>query len=100
MPATVSSQSREYVVVPVDTVSGGQELDTAVATVEFSFTKSGEPATWHAGDWQQVSQNVFARILVGTGGTVALADGDYTVWLKVTQTPEVVVKPAGRLLVS
>lgn len=101
MTARINSLSKEYVVVQVSTNPGGAAINTAVATVEFAFITEGEPSSWTSGEWTTSGQNTYARILVGTGSTVgALANGTYTVWLRISQTPEVVVRPAGTLVVT
>lgn len=101
MTARISSLSKEYVIVQVDTSPGGQTLSIGTASVEFAFPASGEPLTWFTGEWQTVSQQNYARVLVGPGSTVGvLPDGVYTVWIRVSQNPETVVRPAGVLVVT
>lgn len=103
MPARISSLSKEYLVVPVKTNPGGVAVNTAIATVEFAFLAGGEPqeADWKNGEWTSSGQTDYARVLIGPGSTAgALSDGNYTVWLRVSQSPEVVVRPAGSLTVS
>lgn len=99
----IPSLSREYVQVPV-TVTG---IDAATVrsstTVQFAFLSdlAAEPATgdWVAGDWTSSGQ-LAARCLVGPGGTVALANGDYNIWWKVTGAVEAPVRSAGKLRVT
>lgn len=99
--ATISSLSKEYIIVPVETSPGGESIHTGVASVEFAFPQVGEPTTWFNGEWQTVGQKTYARVLVGPGSTVGtLGDGTYVVWLRVTQNPETVVRPAGLLKVT
>lgn len=52
------------------------------------------------GTWQASVQPFIALCLVGPGGAVQLAQGQYNVWLKITATPEVPVKWCGILQVT
>lgn len=74
-------------------------------TVQMAFVASGDP---QSGDWNTASwaaqQNLpttqgIAQCLVGPGGTIALATGTYTIWVKVTDSPEVPVQVAGLLTI-
>ncbi len=93
----LSSLSREYVRVPVTA-----NADPTASPVELAFVLDGEPGPqdWVVGSWEKVGSTYFARALVGPGGDKVLADGTYSVWVRVTAPPEVPVFRAGLLAVS
>lgn len=98
----ISSLSREYVRCPISATEAGVTVNPSVDTVVMAFTLDGaEPAAadWKAATWETAGTTYYARCLVGPGGTVVLPDGVYTVWVKVTDNPEVPVLRAGRALV-
>lgn len=89
MPPEIVSLSKEYVYVPVKA-----GVDLAALPVEVALTTNGaEPvgADWRTAAWDQGR----ARVLVGP-----LPDGRYSVWVRVTATPEVPVMKAGLLDVT
>ena len=57
-----------------------------------------QDADWIAGDWEAGGPPFFATMLVGPGadqlGGKELAAGDYVVWVKVVDQPEIPVRPA------
>lgn len=99
---TMSSTSRQYLRLPVSATWQGVTQDPTGDTVEFAAVPPGsEPSTWTAGSWETDTttdpDTHWARILVsGTagGGTLALADGTYDLWIRVTDSPE---RPAQRI---
>lgn len=83
IPAT----SVEYVKVPVTASVALSSLPVEMAVI----TGTADPAE---GDWQSASwDNGYARLLVGP----LTADTSYTVWVRVTSTPEIPVMQAGSL---
>ncbi|WP_206061614.1 hypothetical protein [Nonomuraea basaltis] len=74
---------------------------TATEQVEIAFTAPGvEPveSDWRDAEWKAGSlteRGAVAQILVGPGGTVALPDGSYQAWVRVTAPVEQPVLPAG-----
>lgn len=95
----ISSLSREYVRCEVRASANGVQVDPTVDIVEFAAVTVGtEPSSWTAGGWETVPGPIyFARIMVGglgSSATLALADGLYDVWVRVTDSPE---KPAWRV---
>jgi len=80
-------------------------VDPTSDTVQMAFV-NGEPTSgdWKTATWEADSSTnpttYYARCLVGPGGTVTLSDGDYQVWVKITDSPEVPVLKAGRLVVT
>ncbi|TMR99523.1 hypothetical protein [Nonomuraea basaltis] len=90
----ISSLSREWIPYFVRGATGSE-------IVEIAFTPPGVepgPADWHPGEWKSDSvtkRGAVARILLGPGGTVALGDGSYQAWVRVTAPVEQPVLPAG-----
>jgi hypothetical protein len=86
--------------------SGVRTNPTTVPVFMAFMQDGGEPG---AGDWNDAiwdtdntgSEPIYeARCLIGPAAPVALTDGSYRVWVKVADSPEVVVIPAGRLVVT
>jgi hypothetical protein len=103
--ASISSLSTEYVKVQVTFTVAGTDTDPTGDTVQMAFKAPGtDPAggDWVTGSWETDSTVAskpirYARALVGPAGKV-LAKGNYTVWVKVTDTPEVPAMQAPGLL--
>lgn len=104
-PSVIAAASLEYVRVRLDAEEAGVQVDPTSLTVSMAFMVSGSPVS---GDLKTASWEVdettrpttyYARCLVGPGGAVALKPGIYTVWVKVTDSPEVPLIPAGPLKV-
>lgn len=96
MNLEISSQSRQYVKVPVAAKLAGAAVNPTGDTVQMAFPFTGaDPATWYAAAWETDSTSspatYLARTTVGPGGTAVLAVGTYDVWVKVTDSPEVPV---------
>ena len=106
MAVRINSLSKEYVRVEVRAKLAGAVVNVSTDVVEMAFPAAKvDPVS---GDWKTATWEVdtttdpdryFARCLVGTGGTVSLADGLYDVWVRVTDSPEMPVKKAGQLVV-
>jgi hypothetical protein len=94
----IPAVSVEYVHVPV---TSDVQLDTqAVQIVFLGATASPTDATtWNDAEWEgSAGTTRSARILIGTGSDVGeLAAGTWSVWVKVTDTPEVPVRSAGTI---
>lgn len=93
----ISSASVEYVRVPISAREAGSAVDPTADTVTMAFTAGTTPTTWIAATWETDTTTTpttyYARTLVGPGNTV-LAAGTWTVWVKVTDSPEVPVLQA------
>lgn len=91
--------SLQYVPVIVTAMGGNPTTDV----VAMAFTTSGEPqpGDWKSATWDTTTalgaNQYLAQCLVGPGGTVQLAAGQYSIWVKVTDNPEVPILPAGTL---
>lgn len=101
----VSRASTEYIRVPMASERSGAPYDPTGDTVQMAFlTGAGPP---ESGDWKTASWDTDsttypptyrAQCLIGpAGGTVTLTAGVYSVWVKVTDSPEVPVKRAGQI---
>lgn len=104
--ASISSLSKEYVKTEVSFTVAGVDTDPTADIVQFAFVApGGDPVTWYSGSWEVDNTTPskplrYARCLVGPGGAVTLAKGDYIVWLKIGDSPEIPVKQAGLLEVQ
>ena len=104
MLAEIAASSVEYVRVPVSASEAGSTVDPTADTVQMAFISGASaPAS---GDWKTASwetdatttpDTYYARCLVGSA--ITLTAGTYTVWVKVTDSPETPVKRAGLLRV-
>jgi hypothetical protein len=96
---SISSMSSEYIQVPVMAQIGGQPYNPTNDSIYFSFVQGyyGNPSVWILGSWSTTVQGTYlAQCLIGQAGNV-LQPGTYTVWLKITDSPEVPVKQAGTI---
>ena len=104
----ISSSSREYVLVDIAATVAGVVQDPTGDTVEFAaVTPGSEPSSWTAGSWETDTttdpDTYAARILIsgtGGGGTLALADGTYDLWVRITDSPERPARPVCRLVIT
>lgn len=93
------AQSVEYVRIPVTAVNGaGTALNLSGDTVQVAATRSNASPT--VADWRPaVWDNGQARILIG-GPDFTLTPGDWNLFVKVTDNPELPVLRAGTLTVT
>lgn len=100
---TISASSLEYVRCAVKSTLNGAPYNPTNDAVQFSFTTGpSAPGTWNTGSWETDSvagTQYIARCLVGPSGTITLTPGTYTIWVKITDNPEVPVKQPGQLKV-
>lgn len=100
MAATVSVVSKEYLHGPV---TASVTLDTQVVEVAF-LAAAGKPdgsTTWKAAEWEGTTGSSRSwRILIGPGTTAALAAGIYSVWVRITDSPEQPVRQHDNLTVQ
>lgn len=85
----LTTLATEYVPYRVTaTMYDGTNVDLSSDVVSLAFVAiGGVPADsdWHAATWVAAS---VAGVLVGPRGTVDLAAGDYDVWIKIADNPE------------
>lgn len=105
-PLVIPAGSLEYVRVPVYAESSGAQVNPTADTVQMAFLAGSQAP--ESGDWKSASWDTDAtttpttyraQCLVGPAGTVTLTRGTYTVWVKITDSPEVPVRPVGSLKV-
>lgn len=103
---TRPASSLAYVLVPIGTKQSGVEVDPTNDTVEMAFVAQGAvpgSSDWHAGSWEtdtsQFSPIYYARCLVGPAGTVALTAQVWDCYVRITDSPEIPVLPAGQIRV-
>jgi hypothetical protein len=93
-PLVLSSDTREYIHVPV---TGNPTLTTPP---EMAFTVTpDEPDddAWHQATWHEGA----IRLLIGpAGGATQLLNGQYRIWIRFTAGPERPVRKAGLLLIT
>lgn len=104
-----SSLATEYVVIPVAATKAGVAYDPTGDVVQFAFmpTATQVPATadWVTGSWETAATSIIypynARCLVGpaTASSTALTGGSYTMYLKITDSPEIPVLVIGTLAI-
>lgn len=105
----ISSTSLEYVPVDVRAKQAGVVIDPTGDTVQMAFVSdtdttpaNDDTAVWNSASWETNSTTTphtyTALCLVGPGGSVTLTEGNYAVFVKVTDNPEVPVKRVPGLL--
>lgn len=96
--SSIRHSSTEFVRVPVSCPS---DVTLGTQPVAMAFLAgSGDPAPSDLKTAAWVPGQPVARILVGPAGSIQLAKGVYTVFVKVTDSPEVPVIAAGRITVT
>lgn len=88
----------------VNAIVTAADVNPTGDSVYMAFTNQGarpQSGDWKAASWNTAANvgvnNYLARCLVGPGGTVTLTTGQYAIWVKVTDNPEVPELPAGQL---
>jgi hypothetical protein len=101
-PEVISSLSLEYVQVVVQVTAGAALYDPTGDEVQFAFVNgSAYPSAWYTGGWTTNLQGSYiAECLVGPAGTVTLTPAIYTVWVKITDDPEIPVRTAGTVTIT
>jgi hypothetical protein len=96
---TIPSVSTEYARVKI---SSDVSLGTQPVYLAFLTSSAAEPASgdWQTATWLGTADTTrYAGVLVGPGALV-LAEGVYWCWFKVTDSPEVPARNAGRLTIT
>lgn len=104
----ISSLSLEFLSVPVAAEKTGAPYDPTGDAVDWAFkdfSTDAEPSggDWVVGNWETdpgPPAIYYARCLVGPGGTTTLTDGKYHVWLRITDSPEIIVRRIGVITVE
>lgn len=105
---TQSALSLEYVPAWITVTVGGNPLNPTGDSVQFAFMPgevSPGSGDWKAGSWdgtqpRPTGNAYLAQCLVGPGGTVTLAPGTYTTWVKILDSPEVPIIRYGLLTIT
>lgn len=103
----ISSASNEFIRVRVNAKESGVVVNPTTDAVSFAFpSDAGAPGAFTAGSWETdattTPDTYYARIRVGgtgSGATKELANGNYHVYVKITDSPEVPVLLSGTLVV-
>jgi len=94
---TLEPGTLEYVLVPITQAdTGAGSLPTEITLVPDGLTLDPDAATWYPCDQ---ADDGTVQVLVGTGGTIDPAPGTYTVYARVTATPERPVLRAGPITI-
>jgi hypothetical protein len=99
----ISILSTVFVKSRITATKNGLTYNPTADTAEIAFVGPGvtpAPGDWHAGTWETAGTGVYyARLLVGPVGGLVLATGAYTMWIRITDNPEVPALEAGGLRV-
>jgi len=96
----ISTESKEYVKVPVTAKKSGIAFDPTGDVVKMAFSASehlGVSPTWLTASWESGAGRYWARCVVGPGGVVQLTAGTWWVFVQITDNPEVPVVGAGAI---
>lgn len=100
----LSSLTTVYIQVPVTATIDGQPYNPSGDTVQMAFTASGaNPVSWNPASWTSGpgSGSYLAQCLVGpANGALNLGAGSWTIWVMITDNPEVPVFKAGTLVLT
>ena len=101
---SVSSLSTVYIQVPVAATFAGVAHDPTGDPIQMAFmTGTTKPSLsdWKTGSWDTAPGPVYlAQVLIGPGSSIVLGVGVYTVWLKITDSPEIPVDNVGYLTIE
>lgn len=106
--AGMTHLSLQDILVPLRASKSGVAYNPGADVVQFAFmpqpTQVPITSDWQTGSWQTVATDVLypyrAVCLVGPSGTIALGIGNYVIYVKVTDSPEVPVLYSGTLQIS
>lgn len=105
---TISHLSTEYVLIPLQVIKTSLPYNPTGDIVQFAFMPNAvqQPTVsdWVNGSWETVTTNIIypynAKCLIGPSGSTALTQGDYVIFVKITDNPEVPVLTCGQLEIS
>lgn len=101
----MSALSTQYCVVPVTAVTpAGAAYDPTADPVSFAFIPDGGgqpgPGDWTGGTWATTTSTngtYSAQILIGPAAGLNLGPGNYGIWVRISDDPEVPVIEADSL---
>lgn len=94
----ILSGSIEYVRTEIVVSKEGASYNPTADQVDFAFVAAGDDvdtASWTTGSWETAAARFYARCLVGAD--VVLPEGTYSVYVKVSDAPEIPLKYVGQL---
>jgi hypothetical protein len=104
---TRSALDTKYLAYPVTALVGGAAYNPTADTVQFAFmpnpaNQNPGSGDWHNGNWAATGTNTYlAQCLIGPANNgVVLAVGNWNVWIKITDNPEVPVQQVGLLTIT
>lgn len=103
----ISHLGTEYVLIPIAATKAGAAYNPTADIVQFAFmpnqVQQPQTADWVNGSWETVSTNILypynAKCLIGPSGATALTTGNYVIYLKITDSPEIPVLISGQLTI-
>ncbi len=104
----MSGLATQYYLVPVAATKAGVSYNPTSDAVAFAFmptpTRTPGNSDWVTGSWSTNTASVLypysAQCLIGPSGTTTLGIGNYVVYLRVTDSPEIPVLIAGYLQIQ
>jgi hypothetical protein len=100
MSARISAMSTEFVKVPVYAKDQSVITDPTIFEAEMAVVshlqKFPLEADWRPATWITIGSSYFTQIEVGpeAGDPLVMTPGDWLVWVRISATPEKIVKQA------
>jgi hypothetical protein len=104
----MSHLSTQYVLVPISVTIAGEAYNPTADTAQMAFmptaTQVPQSADWQTASWITDTSNILypysVQCLVGPLGTINLGIGNYVLYVKLVDSPEVPVLLCGYLQIS
>jgi hypothetical protein len=83
-------------------VVSGDAVDPTGLVVELALVAEGAlpgGGDWETGTWENGGPPYYAHVLAGVGQTIDPTAGTYDLWLKLTDSPEIPIRLAGKVVV-
>jgi hypothetical protein len=96
-PVVISALSTVYIKSRITATVNGATYNPTGDVVAVAFKAPGvSPAApdWQTGSWEAAGTSYFARLLVGPAALFQLAVGTYHMWIRITDSPEILVLQA------
>lgn len=100
---TLDRLSTEYVPVQVSATIDGSSYDPTADKVQMAFMRgTAKPGSgdWNLARWETAGGTYLAECLVGPAGGIVLAPGLWSIWVQVTDSPEVPVRSPAQLSIT
>jgi len=103
-----SHLSLKNIYLPVSATQLGLPYNPTADVVQFAFlpqpTQVPQPTDLVPGAWETWTTDVLypyrAKCLVGPGGAITLGIGNYVIWVKISDNPEIPFDIVGQLQIS